>query len=320
MVVHMEERLEAVIEVQIKNVKEDAESSTLTEWLQCSFRQDLPQCEGPELPCSGLDDNPSLSYSRLTGDDTPHGTRLPEGNYTLDSGHLDQVTEVHSQNASCGSASSNYNAQHQFLPYLRGQGNATELLPYSRETEMSSGGHNEVLKPLPIMGGEFGESASAGYAPEEEILRGDLDGASVESAFEGTDDSTGRGGSGCTELSLTRRHPLQRMRTPTSSRDRGPKSWEFLMNLLADSRYNPSLIKWDDEQRFIFRLVKPCEVAEMWASRKGQNNGIDKNNFARNLRYFYKDGTLQAVKEKQYVYGCGTKAIQFYKNLLFSER
>ncbi|XP_066944619.1 uncharacterized protein [Macrobrachium rosenbergii] len=306
---------------------QDPNSLPSTERLQHSFPEDLPQPEGaaslyyglhdhPRLLSSEGHDHPSLSYSTLAGDDIPHDTGLPEDNYTLDSGLLDRGTGVHSLNASCVSVPHHYNSQDQFLPYLSKQGNATGSLECSRRTTMRSGGHNET--PLPMIYGELSASSSAGCASAEEILGGDPEGAFGESASEGTDDSSGTG-SGCTELS-PRHHPLQRMRTSSSSRDRSPKTWEFLMKLLADDRYSPSLIKWEDEQSYIFRLVKPCEIAKMWASRRGENNDIDKNNFARNLRYFYKDETLKAFKDKQYVYGCGAKAVQFYRNLLSSEQ
>lgn len=65
--------------------------------------------------------------------------------------------------------------------------------------------------------------------------------------------------------------------------ERGPKSWEFLMRLLADPRTNPKLIKWEDESRTTFRLTQPDCIATLWSSR-GSNKQQSYNNFARGLR------------------------------------
>nr|XP_045596571.1 Friend leukemia integration 1 transcription factor-like [Procambarus clarkii]XP_045596572.1 Friend leukemia integration 1 transcription factor-like [Procambarus clarkii]XP_045596573.1 Friend leukemia integration 1 transcription factor-like [Procambarus clarkii]XP_045596574.1 Friend leukemia integration 1 transcription factor-like [Procambarus clarkii]XP_045596575.1 Friend leukemia integration 1 transcription factor-like [Procambarus clarkii] len=97
-------------------------------------------------------------------------------------------------------------------------------------------------------------------------------------------------------------------------RDRGPKSWEFLMRLLADEATNPSVIRWEDEAAATFRLVQPQEIARMWGTRSCKPN-LTYNNFARALRYHYSTKYLTKVSERQLVYGCGHEALKFLAKL-----
>ncbi|XP_063592651.1 ETS-related transcription factor Elf-4-like [Penaeus indicus] len=98
-------------------------------------------------------------------------------------------------------------------------------------------------------------------------------------------------------------------------RVRGPKNWEFLIRLLADKRTNPSLIRWEDESTATFRLVQPEKIAQMWSTRTPDSPPLTYNNFARGLRYHYSRGALQPVSEKQLVYRCGPKALQYLIDL-----
>ncbi|XP_047489081.1 ETS homologous factor-like [Penaeus chinensis] len=102
-------------------------------------------------------------------------------------------------------------------------------------------------------------------------------------------------------------------------RHRGPKSWEFLMRLLADERTNPSVIKWEDQSAATFRLIQPHYIAKLWGKRSGRPE-LTYNNFARALRYHYKKGQLVKVSERQLVYGCGPDALLFVNQLLNHER
>ncbi|XP_063607332.1 uncharacterized protein LOC134781937 isoform X2 [Penaeus indicus] len=102
-------------------------------------------------------------------------------------------------------------------------------------------------------------------------------------------------------------------------RHRGPKSWEFLMRLLADERTNPSVIKWEDQSAATFRLIQPHYIAKLWGKRSGRPE-LTYNNFARALRYHYKKGQLVKVSERQLVYGCGPDALLFVNQLVNNER
>ncbi|XP_042871878.1 ETS homologous factor-like [Penaeus japonicus] len=107
---------------------------------------------------------------------------------------------------------------------------------------------------------------------------------------------------------------FKKIPTNTRRRERGPKSWEFLVRLLADSRTNPSVIRWEDEDVATFRLTQPDAIARMWGARSGKPN-LSYVNFARGLRYHYNTGALEAVSERQLVYRCGPKALHYLKKL-----
>ncbi|KAK8741694.1 hypothetical protein OTU49_002346, partial [Cherax quadricarinatus] len=107
---------------------------------------------------------------------------------------------------------------------------------------------------------------------------------------------------------------FQKIPTNTRRRERGPKSWEFLLRLLGDRRSNPSLIRWEDETQATFRLVQPNLIAQMWGARSEKPN-LSYFNFARGLRYHYSTGALLPVSEKQLVYRCGPKAIKYLREL-----
>ncbi|XP_063607337.1 ETS homologous factor-like [Penaeus indicus] len=98
-------------------------------------------------------------------------------------------------------------------------------------------------------------------------------------------------------------------------RKRGPKSWEFLMRLMADKRTNPSVIRWEDREAATIRLIQPHYIAKLWGKRSSKSN-LTYDHFARALRYHYKKGQLIKVSERQLVYGCGPQALKFLELLL----
>ncbi|KAK7070985.1 hypothetical protein SK128_007859 [Halocaridina rubra] len=68
------------------------------------------------------------------------------------------------------------------------------------------------------------------------------------------------------ETSQQARHPSQHSRKQRSQT--GPKLPEFLWSLLNDSNCNPSIIRWENQEEFCFRLINQHEVAKRWASWK----------------------------------------------------
>ncbi|XP_063853536.1 ETS homologous factor-like [Scylla paramamosain] len=109
-------------------------------------------------------------------------------------------------------------------------------------------------------------------------------------------------------------NPLDPLTTPSRKRSRGPKSWEYVVRMLADERFNPSLISWVNKADFTFKFNKPADIARMWGQRANKPN-LSYDNFARGLRYHYKTKALEPVSERQLVYKCGQPAIDFYYNI-----
>ncbi|XP_042859341.1 ETS homologous factor-like isoform X2 [Penaeus japonicus] len=91
-------------------------------------------------------------------------------------------------------------------------------------------------------------------------------------------------------------------------RETGPKVWQFLWELLHDPSCNPSLIRWENQQEFCFRLVKPHELAKRWGQRR-RAHALSYDYFARCVRYHYQTGYLVSVPERKLVYKFGSKAI-----------
>lgn len=71
---------------------------------------------------------------------------------------------------------------------------------------------------------------------------------------------------------------------PSFSEKRGFKLWEFLRSLLMDSRYCPSLIKWENKEDGTFKFVQNEKVAQMWGGRK-KNENMTFEKFSRAMRY-----------------------------------
>uniref|UniRef100_A0A1B6GA28 ETS domain-containing protein n=1 Tax=Cuerna arida TaxID=1464854 RepID=A0A1B6GA28_9HEMI len=84
--------------------------------------------------------------------------------------------------------------------------------------------------------------------------------------------------------------------------------WEFIRDLLLDSRYNPSLICWEDYKEGMFRFVHSDRVAKLWGSKK-DNIDMNYEKLSRAMRYYYKSEVLLPVYGKRLVYKFGPKAM-----------
>ena len=56
---------------------------------------------------------------------------------------------------------------------------------------------------------------------------------------------------------------------------KGGRLWRFMLELLQNNEYNPSIIQWEKRQQGVFRIVKSSEVARLW----GQHNRRPKMNY-----------------------------------------
>lgn len=93
-------------------------------------------------------------------------------------------------------------------------------------------------------------------------------------------------------------------------RDRGPKLWEFLLDLLEDPACNPAIIRWENQEERTFRLTSPHDVSLRWGQRRPNQNSLPYDYFARALRYHYKTGMLVSVPERKLVYKFGSLVFQ----------
>lgn len=66
-----------------------------------------------------------------------------------------------------------------------------------------------------------------------------------------------------------RMSPCNGMSKPKRRRD-GTYLWEFLLQLLQNSDYCPSYIRWVDRERGIFKLINSKAVSRLWGMHKNK--------------------------------------------------
>lgn len=67
---------------------------------------------------------------------------------------------------------------------------------------------------------------------------------------------------------------------------RCPHVWQFCSDLLENENYNPSIIKWLNKEKGIFKIVKPDQVATLWGAQKNRKTDKKMNyeKMARGMR------------------------------------
>ncbi|XP_027211544.2 DNA-binding protein D-ETS-3 isoform X2 [Penaeus vannamei] len=193
---------------------------------------------------------------------------------------------------------------------LAGYQYGSVLYEDSKETGFDSAGASNYMENYGAHGGDIDESYEerTGYAECE--LQEPFSSLTVaDEGAHGSYSASGMQFDSSTNDALFSRIPSNR------NRDRRPKSWEFIMRLLASKQTNPSLIRWEDEASGTFRLVQPKMIAKMWGSVFSGKPNLSYNNFARDLRHYYKSGEILPVREKQLVYRCGPEALAYLKGL-----
>ncbi|NWU51368.1 ETV7 factor, partial [Dromas ardeola] len=69
--------------------------------------------------------------------------------------------------------------------------------------------------------------------------------------------------------------------------------WDYVYQLLSDSRYEP-YIKWEDKEARVFRVVNPNGLAQLWGNHKNRMN-MTYEKMSRALRHYYK---LNIIKKE----------------------
>jgi len=67
-------------------------------------------------------------------------------------------------------------------------------------------------------------------------------------------------------------------------RQRQRQLWQFLLEILCDDRYSPSIIEWVRRDEGVFRFVQPRSVAQLWGSRRRREN-MSYEHLSRAMRY-----------------------------------
>ncbi|OQV15119.1 putative ETS-like proteinous factor [Hypsibius exemplaris] len=90
---------------------------------------------------------------------------------------------------------------------------------------------------------------------------------------------------------------------------RGNHLWEFIRDLLVskDTKLNPKIVKWENQEQGVFRFVESEAVAKMWGEKKC-NPRMTYEKLSRAMRYYYKSNILMPVIGRRLVYRFGAKA------------
>ncbi|KAH3877465.1 hypothetical protein DPMN_001332 [Dreissena polymorpha] len=101
----------------------------------------------------------------------------------------------------------------------------------------------------------------------------------------------------------------QKSGEPTKPQNRGRKPgqiskgnhlWEFIRDLLKDSKYNPHLLRWEEKETGVFRFVQSEAVAQMWG-RKKNNPGMTYEKLSRAMRFCRTAGYFAEVPKNRQI-------------------
>ncbi|KAL3842518.1 hypothetical protein ACJMK2_020522, partial [Sinanodonta woodiana] len=76
--------------------------------------------------------------------------------------------------------------------------------------------------------------------------------------------------------------------------------WEFIYQLLQNAKYS-SYVCWDSREEFVFRIVNPTGLAELWGQQKNRTN-MTYEKLSRALRYYYRMNIIKKVPGKRLTY------------------
>lgn len=98
---------------------------------------------------------------------------------------------------------------------------------------------------------------------------------------------------------------------------KGNHLWEFLRDLLHDDRYNPHLLKWEDREEGIFRIVQSEQVAKYWGLKKKKPK-MSYEKMSRAIRFcrgvgYFGDVPKDSKYPKKLIFKFGEKAKDWHK-------
>jgi len=100
--------------------------------------------------------------------------------------------------------------------------------------------------------------------------------------------------------------PTPQKRSPGTS----CKMVQWIVSLLRDPKYNPSVITWQDEANGVFTIKNTVKYAKLWGEKKN-NKLMNYEKLSRGMRYYYRNGELEAIKHLRLTYKFGPTATDF---------
>ena len=59
---------------------------------------------------------------------------------------------------------------------------------------------------------------------------------------------------------------------------------EFLLKTLGNSKYNPTVVRWEDREAGVFRIVQGTQLAQLWRKSRKKTSALKYEFFARAMR------------------------------------
>jgi len=94
--------------------------------------------------------------------------------------------------------------------------------------------------------------------------------------------------------------PVPQKRSPGTSL----KITQWIVSLLRDPIYNPSVITWQDEAQGVFSIRDTNKLASIWGEVKN-NPEMNYEKLSRAMRYSYNNGELEPIREQRLTYKFG---------------
>uniref|UniRef100_A0A0N4ZB07 PNT domain-containing protein n=1 Tax=Parastrongyloides trichosuri TaxID=131310 RepID=A0A0N4ZB07_PARTI len=79
-----------------------------------------------------------------------------------------------------------------------------------------------------------------------------------------------------------------------SQHTKGNKLWEFIRDALRDPTTNPSIVKWEDSNQGVFRIIESEKLARLWGEKKN-NQKMTYEKLSRAMRTYYEKQILVPV-------------------------
>ena len=102
------------------------------------------------------------------------------------------------------------------------------------------------------------------------------------------------------------KRPTPQKRSPGTS----CKMVQWIVSLLRNPKYNPSVITWLDEPNGVFTIKNTVKYAKLWGEKKNNNN-MNYEKLSRGMRYYYRNGELEAITDQRLTYKFGPTATDF---------
>jgi len=113
------------------------------------------------------------------------------------------------------------------------------------------------------------------------------------------------------------KRPLKPQHTPTpQNRAAGTsmKITQWILTLLRNPEFNPSIIAWKDEKEGIFHINDTDSFARLWGAHK-KNDKMTYEKLSRSMRYSYRNKELESVRNIRLTYKFGPNMKFKAKNL-----